>query len=567
MASSQDAWYLSLLGLAEHFRTSSPPMIKLCIQCLQAVFNFKPPQRVEARTHLQLGNILLSHTKNIDLAKNHLEQAWLLSQVINSFDDVKFEAASVLAELYEQQEQISLSKPILRKAIELSQHNVYWHCRLIFQLAQIHATEKDYTLASSLLGVGVDYAHISNASYTRVLFLLSKGMLLLIDKKLQEVQPVLNQSGHLIETWTGAVYQKEYLKVYFLVLQVCHYLMAGQVKSVKPCLKQLQQSIQTIMATDDVFMGPSAGDMFLWMPKEHLYVLVYLVTVMHSMQAGYMEKAQKYTDKALMQIEKLKKLVMGNKTQALQEISSAAALCKQCPRLLETHGPQLHTLLGLYSMSMNCMEAAEAQFMAALNTSRERELWTFANLNLAIVYLRGKREADFVALHDGINPESLPSHSHSLRAAAYYVQGLQAFFQGRYNEAKRYLRETLKMANAEDLNRLTSCSLVLLGHIFLSLGNSRESMNMVTPAMQLASKIPDVHVQLWASAILKDLHRICGDTQRENEAYQRHVHFSQMLLTDHFQASQMPEHNLIMWTQGNFPANTTSSPSTSGVLL
>lgn len=27
--------------------------------------------------------------------------------------------------------------------------------------------------------------------------------------------------------------------------------MAGQVKSVKPCLKQLQQSIQTIMATDD----------------------------------------------------------------------------------------------------------------------------------------------------------------------------------------------------------------------------------------------------------------------------------------------------------------------------
>lgn len=54
------------------------------------------------------------------------------------------------------------------------------------------------------------------------------------------------------------------------------------------------------------YSGPSSGDMFLWMPKEHLYVLVYLVTVMHSMQAGYMEKAQKYTDKALLQIEKLK---------------------------------------------------------------------------------------------------------------------------------------------------------------------------------------------------------------------------------------------------------------------
>jgi hypothetical protein len=83
MASSQDAWYLSLLGLAENFRTSSPPNIKLCIQCLQAVFNFKPPPRVEARTHLQLGNILLTHTKNIDLARTHLEQAvWCLTYIV-----------------------------------------------------------------------------------------------------------------------------------------------------------------------------------------------------------------------------------------------------------------------------------------------------------------------------------------------------------------------------------------------------------------------------------------------------------------------------------------------------
>ena len=61
---------------------------------------------------------------------------WQLSQPLNAFDDVKFEAASVLAELYEQQlHQSGTSQTILRKAVELSQHNVYWHCRLIFQLA------------------------------------------------------------------------------------------------------------------------------------------------------------------------------------------------------------------------------------------------------------------------------------------------------------------------------------------------------------------------------------------------------------------------------------------------
>lgn len=124
------------------------------------------------------------------------------------------------------------------------------------------------------------------------------------------------------------------------------------------------------------------------------------------------------------------------------------------------------------------------------------------------------------------------------------------------------------MANAEDLNRLTSCSLVLLGHIFLSLGNIRESMNMVTPAMQLASKIPDIHVQLWASAILKDLYRLCGEPTRENDAFQRHLNFSQSLLKDHFQASQMPDHNLLInWTQGPIPQASIETPRTSNNLL
>lgn len=70
-----ESWYLALLGFAEHFRTSSPPKIRLCVHCLQAVFQFKPPQRVEARTHLQLGSVLYHHTKNSDLARNHLEKA------------------------------------------------------------------------------------------------------------------------------------------------------------------------------------------------------------------------------------------------------------------------------------------------------------------------------------------------------------------------------------------------------------------------------------------------------------------------------------------------------------
>lgn len=111
-----------------------------------------------------------------------------------------------------------------------------------------------------------------------------------------------------------------------------------KVKSVKPCLKQLQQCIQTISTLqDDEILPTNPAALFHWLPKEHMCVLVYLVrdthsgaitscvmqlwrsaslfvlkvTVMHSMQAGYLEKAQKYTDKALMQLEKLKSKFVG----------------------------------------------------------------------------------------------------------------------------------------------------------------------------------------------------------------------------------------------------------------
>ena len=84
------------------------------------------------------------------------------------------------------------------------------------------------------------------SEYTRPLVLLSKGMLQLTERKLQEVHPLLTPCGQIVENCQGNPIQKESLCVFFLVLQVTHYLGAGQVKSVKLCPKQLQQCIQTI---------------------------------------------------------------------------------------------------------------------------------------------------------------------------------------------------------------------------------------------------------------------------------------------------------------------------------
>lgn len=285
------------------------------------------------------------------------------------------------------------------------------------------------------------------------------------------------------------------------------------------------------------------------------------------MQAGYMDKAQKFTEKALMQIEKLRtterhsildtfqvillehiamcRITMGNCTLAVKETIQAWNICCHDSGLQFRHKPVINTLLGLYSMAVNSIPQAENQFTTVLrSTNISSELRILVSLNLSIVYLRMNRERELKDLLGKLNPEHFPSHAQSLKAAAFYVMGLNAFFQGRYPDAKRCLRETLKMANAEDLNRLTSISLVLLGHIFYSLGSHRESMNMVTPAMQLASKIPDIHVQCWATALLKDLYHLMHDN-REQEYVQMHQHFSQQLYSDQCQTAQQPEHSYI----------------------
>ena len=117
-----------------------------------------------------------------------------------------------------------------------------------------------------------------------------------------------------------------------------------------------------------------------------------------------MDKAQKYTDKAIAQIEKLKRvdnqpilssfhvlliehivqcrLVTGNKGGAIQELGHLSRLLESNPVLLARHRAQMHTLLGLYSMSMNQMDWAETQLNAALrvrklnvSTSRNQVHW------------------------------------------------------------------------------------------------------------------------------------------------------------------------------------------------
>ena len=47
---------------------------------------------------------------------------------------------------------------------------------IVLFLQSIHSMEKDYVSAVNVLGVGVEFAYMAGASYTRLLFMLSKTM-------------------------------------------------------------------------------------------------------------------------------------------------------------------------------------------------------------------------------------------------------------------------------------------------------------------------------------------------------------------------------------------------------
>ena len=79
-----------------------------------------------------------------------------------------------------------------------------------------------------LIGKKTGDVHDTLTTVSNLIYLLY-CQLLLIDKKTGDVHDTLTTVSNLLDVYNGSAIQKESLKVFFLILQVCHYLMAGQV--------------------------------------------------------------------------------------------------------------------------------------------------------------------------------------------------------------------------------------------------------------------------------------------------------------------------------------------------
>ena len=61
------------------------------------------------------------------------------------------------------------------------------------------------------------------------------------------------------------------------------------------------------------------------------------------------------------------------------------------------------------------------------------------------------------------------------------------------------------------------------------------------------------------------MYRATGDRVREQEGQQMHSNFQQTLMKDQVLSLQLPEHNLIFWTDGPLPSSETlRGPASTG---
>lgn len=576
----------SLIAMADYFLTQNPQRISEAIKCLLASLSLSPPPRVEAKVKLQLGLTLYHHSNNLLEARQALEQAMLSSKSITGIEEIRFEAASLLGRIHIEQGYAHHAKKVLKSVMDTSHRFPYWHCRLLLQKADIHVYERDVDGVVSTLTQAADYAHHVQAPYTRILCLLCKGAHLLINKQYQEAAAILSSSCALVEGYSGP--KATLLKTFYMVIQVTHLLGAGLMKTAKPHLKQLQQCVKLLNSEPNQTGNPGLdSESFEWLTKEQTYVLVYLVCIMHSVLAGHTEKALSFSKKAMDLVEQNREsspvmvvfrahlleliivclLMQGNMTQAGEKLQEVVGVCQSHSQLVYSHRAVLHTLLGLYAFATNCLEESISQFYTALQHTNSNELRTFININLAICYMKQgpKKEKELLALIESFESDSAtPPSCKNLKGALSFMRGLYAHSQVKLHEAKRHLRETLSISNNNDLNKLTVCSLVILGQIFLSLGNTKETQDMVGPAFQLSIKISDKRLQVWASSLLVELHHATGNREAEKSAKDTLTKTKNEIAKECSVSMNSPYHQLIQWTIGDWPVSKISKSPPKG---
>lgn len=201
------------------------------------------------------------------------------------------------------------------------------------------------------------------------------------------------------------------------------------------------------------------------------------------MQTGAYDKAQKFSEKALLNIQRLKlkekevasnkasiknasaltsyysdyvtctfhfmflenmircNISTGNRCSAARNLSDIFQVCQLEIRLINSFSPQLHCLVGLYALSLNLKEQALTHFNISLKNTHDTDLWLYNAMNSAVCYLESMKtnpnnQHQLLSIMDNILPDKITTKSTSLTSFSHYFRALKYFLLKNYPQAK-----------------------------------------------------------------------------------------------------------------------------------
>uniref|UniRef100_A0A915LVD8 Cohesin loading complex subunit SCC4 homolog n=1 Tax=Meloidogyne javanica TaxID=6303 RepID=A0A915LVD8_MELJA len=343
------------------------------------------------------------------------------------------------------------------------------HTKLLFIYAEAQLRLGEFSRALEAVNAGIQFSGGSGGVLVECYFRLVKSLILSIQMTdQQELGKSVGELGEILQTVASNNKDQTAIndiRAFCYSIQLCYFLAIGMVKSAKQCLRQLHITVQTAEAAAKNEMSTmNSLTTICWLSPEMLTGFAYVLTVLCNIQFTNFEKAHRYYLTAIRHLGGIK-LLMQKSTDSSQIVENRMESFVESMEMLLHEGlSQLYLVkqspaeslsTGMYATNMKCFEAAKLQFKTAINKgAKELELWTLANLGLALVYLYTSRDADFYELYDAISPLKLRSQANSTKSAALLVQGFHYFLNSKQQESKDVLNAACEWANKSGDNLL-----------------------------------------------------------------------------------------------------------------
>ena len=448
---------------------------------------------------------------------------------------------------------------MLKAAKEESEDSPFWHSTFLFQLADLYRSLGELVSFHSTLARGVKYCEKSCAPVAQLYFMLMQFLHFNLEFKYKEAAAV---SADLFSRLDKLQHPAcTILKASHHTISLLSGLQLGKILTYKGQLKELQLFAREISHsnTPESDSSPSP-DNFIWIQRDNLFQLVYLISMLHPMLSGATDRAIGYADKALRLISQQTEILLDqpwdgfsgdNIPQTLADQFKSLVLHNLCvcyivkgsltevpPLLQQTEALHTrsidplthHMLTGLYLFGQDRYKLALSHFHLALDTpgtcapSQDVFLQVQALIHICICYVKlGSQYYDSDAMTQTMSRlktmrnNQLPPEALNLNAATNFVIGLHQALLQSLPEAKSALKEAVVLANTEDLHKLVACTLILLGKVFMAIGKREEAGTMIPPAYQLANKIQDMDLQIWASTLMAEFLQSAGDEELHRE--------------------------------------------------